>query len=85
MKRIYLILYVIVFISFASAQTYQYGMMNNDGTFYPANQYSVGMMGMMYGNYGVGLGVLSWVFSLVTIGLIIAAIYWLVKSANKKR
>jgi len=44
-----------------------------------------GMMGMMYGQYGIGFGILSWVTSLLVITLIVAAIYWLVKSANRKK
>jgi len=50
-----------------------------------AQTYNCPMGGMMYGQYGLGLGILSWVISLLFIGLIIAAIYWLIKSANKKR
>jgi len=36
-------------------------------------------------NYGFGNGILSWVISLLVIGLIGAGIYWLIKSANKKK
>lgn len=45
-----------------------------------------GMMGMMsgYGGYGTGM-VFSWVLYLAILALIIAGIYWLVKSVNKKR
>lgn len=50
-----------------------------------AQSYSCPMAGMMYGQYGAGLGILSWVISLLVIGLIIAAIYWLIKSANRKK
>jgi len=46
--------------------------------------YDCSMGGMMYGQYGLGLGILSWVTSLLVISLIVAAIYWLIKSANKK-
>ncbi len=42
------------------------------------------MYQMMYGGYGLGLGILSWLTSLLVIGLLVAAIYWLIKSANKK-
>ncbi|MBI2662827.1 hypothetical protein HYX11_05195 [Candidatus Woesearchaeota archaeon] len=44
-----------------------------------------GMMGMMagYGGYGAGM-LLSWVLYLAILALIIAGIYWLVTSANKK-
>lgn len=85
MKKIFLILSALLFVGIASAQTYQYGMMDNNGQFYPSSQYWGGMMGMMYGNYGFGFGVLSWIFSLLVIALILAAIYFLIKSANRKK
>ncbi len=44
-----------------------------------------GMMGGLYGGYGSRMMVLSWLTYLLVIALIIAAIYWLIKSANKKR
>ncbi len=47
--------------------------------------YNCPMGGMMYGQYGLGLGILSWVISLLIIGLLIAGIYWLIKSANRKK
>jgi hypothetical protein len=49
--------------------------------------YSMGSMmyQMMYGGYGFGFAILSWITSLLVIGLIIAAIYWLIKSANRKK
>ncbi|MDP2925086.1 MAG: hypothetical protein Q8N99_01815 [Nanoarchaeota archaeon] len=40
--------------------------------------------GMMYGNYP-GFAILGWITYILFIGLIIAGIYWLIKSANKKR
>ena len=43
------------------------------------------MPGMMYGQYGIGFGILSWLTALSVLGLIIAGIYWLVKSANRKK
>jgi len=45
----------------------------------------VGYGGMMYGLYGSSAMVLGWVISLLVIVLIVAAIYWLIKSAQKKR
>jgi uncharacterized membrane protein len=42
------------------------------------------MYQMMSGGYGFGFGILSWITSLLFIALIVAAIYWLVKSANRK-
>jgi len=50
---------------------------------------SGGMMSMMYGNgmmgYDTGTAILGWIVYLLVIALIIAAIYWLIKTANKKR
>lgn len=44
-----------------------------------------GYGGMMYGSYGSGATIFSWLIGLLTIGLLIAAIYWLIKSANRKK
>ena len=44
-----------------------------------------GMMYGMYGGYGSGMMVFSWVTYLLVIVLIIAAIYWLIKSANRRK
>lgn len=44
-----------------------------------------GFSSMMTGYYGSGFIFLSWITYLLFLGLIIAAIYWLIKSANKKR
>ncbi|MDO8528531.1 MAG: hypothetical protein Q7S06_01405 [Nanoarchaeota archaeon] len=41
------------------------------------------MTGAINGQYGLGFGVLSWVTSLAVLGLIVVAIYWLIKSANR--
>ncbi len=76
----------------AAPDTYQYGMMGANGQFYPAanSGYGYGGMGGMmqmmsgYGGYGYGVMLLSWVTYLLIIALIIAAIYWLVSSANRK-
>ena len=45
-----------------------------------------GGYGMMsgYGGYGIGT-LLSWILYLAILALIIAGIYWLVKSASKKK
>ena len=44
-----------------------------------------GMMGgMMYGSYGSGMMIFGWLTYLLVIALIIAAIYWLIKSANRR-
>jgi uncharacterized membrane protein len=47
-----------------------------------ANNYN--MMGMVYGNYGYGMMFFGWITWIVIVILMIAAIYWLIKSANKK-
>ena len=47
-----------------------------------------GMFGMMSGiggGYGYGIAILAWLTYILIIGLIIAAIYWLVKSATRKK
>jgi len=48
--------------------------------------YGYGMMGMMagYGGYGVGM-LFAWVLYLALLALIVAGIYWLVKSASRKK
>lgn len=40
---------------------------------------------MMYGAYGPGFAILGWITYILVIALIIAGIYWLIKSANSKR
>ena len=47
--------------------------------------YNCPMGGLMYGQYGLAPGILSWIISLLIIGLLGAGIYWLIKSANKKK
>ncbi len=44
-----------------------------------------GTYGMMSGGYGLGSMLFGWVTYLLVIGLIIAGIYWLIKSANKHK
>lgn len=44
-----------------------------------------GMMYGIYGGYGTGMMLFSWVTYLLMIALVIAAIYWLITNANKKR
>ena len=44
-----------------------------------------GARGMMYGGYGYGMMFFGWLTYLLVIALIIAAIYWLIKSANRKK
>lgn len=44
-----------------------------------------GMMNGFYGNYGSGFMILSWIIYILLIALIIASIYWLIKSANRKK
>ncbi len=43
-----------------------------------------GMMSGLYGGYGSGFMILSWITFILFIALMIAATYWLIKSANKK-
>lgn len=84
---------VAIVSSFALVSAVQYGMMGDDGQFVPLNQ-GYGMMGngawgmmpmmMGYGSYGYGAALLSWITYLLTIALIVAAMYWLIKSANKR-
>ena len=78
-------------------QFYRYGMMGDDDQFYPVNSGyggmmggGYGMMGMMnmmtgYGGYGSGAVILGWITYLLTIALMVAGTYWLVKTANRKR
>lgn len=44
-----------------------------------------GMMSGLYGSYGSGFMILGWITYILLIVLIIAAIYWLIKNANKKK
>ena len=76
-------------LSVVSAQ--QYGMMGSNGEFTAVNNGGAGgmmnMMNMMtgYGSYGAGTMLLGWITYLLTIGLMIAGIYWLIKTANRRR
>lgn len=84
-----LVLGLLVFISALSmVSAAQYGMMDDNGQFTPTNSYEGMMSGMIYGmggGFGSGMMLLSWITYLAILILIIAAIYWLIKSANKKR
>ena len=54
--------------------------------FVAAQDYNCPMGGMMYGvygGYGTGMMFLYWLLYLAVIALIIAGIYWLIKSAGK--
>ncbi|MBS3095165.1 hypothetical protein J4231_00630 [Candidatus Woesearchaeota archaeon] len=42
------------------------------------------MGGMMYGNYGPSALIFGWLNYVLIIALVVAAIYWLVKSAKKR-
>jgi uncharacterized membrane protein len=44
-----------------------------------------GMMYGLYGGYGTGFMLLSWITYVLFIILIIAGIYWLIKSADSKK
>lgn len=43
-----------------------------------------GMMGMMGGGYGYGMMFFGWITWVLVAILIIAGIYWLIKTANRK-
>jgi len=61
-------------VPFISAATNDYGTCQN-----------YNMMSGFYGTYGSGFMILSWIIFILVIALIISAIYWLIKSANKKK
>jgi len=46
---------------------------------------SGGMMYGLYGGYGSGMMLFSWATYILFIILVVAAIYWLFKNANKKK
>jgi len=74
MKKIILLIGVILssLIGIVSAQTYENCPMG-------------GMMYGLYGGYGSGMMIFSWITYLLVIVLVIAAIYWLIKSANRNK
>lgn len=94
MKKIYLagisLLAVVFLAALASSEMPSYGMMDSSGQFYSMGYGTDGMMGMMqmmtgYSGYGWGIMALGWITYLLVIALIIAAVYWLIKTANRKR
>jgi len=40
--------------------------------------------GMMYGSYGLGIGIFSWAFGLLVVVALILLIIWLIKQIQKK-
>ena len=69
-----------------SAQNVQYGMMSNDGQFYPINSDGyTGMMGMMYGSYGWGMMFFGWAFILLVSVALVLLIIWLLKQINREK
>jgi uncharacterized membrane protein len=60
-------------IPFINAATNNYGVCS-----------SYGMMNGLYGGYGITYMIISWIIMILIIVLILAAIYWLIRSANKK-
>ncbi len=46
---------------------------------------SCSMMSGLTGGYGSGMMFLGWITYILVIALIVAGIYWLVKSANRKK
>ena len=65
---------IIVFITYVSAVPD-----------YSSCQAGYGMMGSLYGSYGSTFMILSWITYVSFIALIIAGIYWLIKSANRRK
>ncbi|MBS3089126.1 hypothetical protein J4402_05150 [Candidatus Pacearchaeota archaeon] len=50
-----------------------------------ANKFAqYGMMGMMGGGYGYSMMFFGWITWVLVVVLIIAGIYWLIKTADKK-
>jgi uncharacterized membrane protein len=47
------------------------------------NDFNSCPMGAISGGYGTGAMFLSWIFSILIMLLILAGIYWLIKSSNK--
>ncbi|GEM_PF-1301309 len=82
---------LIFLFTISAVSAVQYGMMGDNGQFTAVNNGGMGgMMGMMqmmsggYGSYNGGTVLLSWITYLLTITLMIAGIYWLIKTANRK-
>jgi len=68
------ILTFLAIVPLISAATNNYGVCS-----------SYGMMSGFYGGYGTGYMILTWIIFILLIILIISAIYWLIKSANRKK
>lgn len=49
-----------------------------------AGDYGYGMMGMMYGSYGLGMMIFSWLFGILVAVALILFIVWLIKQIQKK-
>lgn len=90
--KISLLASILILSALSIVSAAQYGMMGDNGQFTPMSNGGMGgMTGMMqmmsgsgYGAYNSGTILLSWVTYLATIALMIAGVYWLVKTANKK-
>ncbi len=91
--KISIIASILLLFALNAVSAQQYGMMGDNGQFTPVNNGGMGggMMGMMqmisgygYGGYNSGTILLSWITYLLTIALMIAGIYWLVKTAKRK-
>ncbi len=54
------------------------------GLFSFAGTGGYGMMGMMGGSYGYGMMFFGWLTWVLVIVLIVAGIYWLVRTANRR-
>lgn len=76
MKKIFLLmsLAILASLTFVSAQTYSCPMGNS------------GLVGgMMYGSYGSGWLIFTWILGILMLVALILLIFWLFKQINKKR
>lgn len=71
---------ILAFATFLAIMPFVSGEIN-----YSRDGYCEGMMSGFYGGYGLGIMFAWWIIAILIIILIIAAIYWLIKSANKKK
>lgn len=78
MKKTILAASVLAIITFLAIMPFIHAVPNN------YSGYCGGMMSGFYGGYGSGAMALYWIISILVIILIIAGIYWLFKSSNKK-
>ena len=46
--------------------------------------YECGMFGMMYGNYGLGMGIFVWLFGTLVLVILVLLIIWFIKQIQKR-